>query len=152
MEEGLFFSYSRFHGIRSHCCLPNCLKSCQVHRQVLSLFECDFFVLNQASKAEYVSLIFLQSHQLSAIKKLNSTEFYQSETWKKFLHLILEESFQWNEGKSTGVSFIPQIKLIHAQQAQHHCERKKEFLGWYCQPAQKKAMYQEEETEVTKMQ
>lgn len=37
-----FFFYSRFHGIRSHCCLPNCLKSCQVHRQVLSLFKCDF--------------------------------------------------------------------------------------------------------------
>lgn len=38
-----FYFYSRFHGIRSHCWLPNCLKSCQVHRQVLSLFKCDFF-------------------------------------------------------------------------------------------------------------
>lgn len=102
--------------------------------------------MNQASKAEYVSLILLLSHQLSAIKKLNSTEFYQLETWKKFHHLILKESFQWNEGKRG------HVLVLFQKVAQHHCKRKKEFLGWYCQPAQKKAMYQEVETAVTKMQ
>lgn len=76
------------------------------------------FVLNQASKAESVSLILLLSHQFSAIKKLNSVGFYQLETWKKFHHLILEESFHWNKWKRGHV-----LVLFH-QVAQHHCKRK----------------------------
>lgn len=85
------------------------------------------FVLNQASKAESVSLILLLSHQFSAIKKLNSVgfyqletwkKFYQLETWKKFHHLILEESFHWNKWKRGHV-----LVLFH-QVAQHHCKRK----------------------------